>query len=203
MTNTACLNLKANLLPPLVLHHHHRRHHHHHRAGSGLTVECCRTCTPHKLSCQTSCLNCHSPSHRVLEQRKRRKLLFIQIPMYTEILQDIFLCMLSSYLNTNRVLVTKTFLNMENIHIGVFKTLTTHAVPSVSGVFPPTLQQAVTDPGAVCIYQFSMKLLFFLFLKHKHTDKWPRVSSDFLFVHVHSCSYSDMSIKNISKTDHK
>lgn len=92
---------------------------------------------------------------------------------------------------------------MENIHIGVFKTFTRHAVPSVSAVFSSTLQQAVTDPGAVGICQFSMKLLFFLLLKDKHTDKRPRVSSNILFVYVHSCSYSDKSITNISKRDHK
>lgn len=76
---------------------------------------------------------------------------------------------------------------MENIHIGVFKTFTRHAVPSVSAVFSSTLQQAVTDPGAVGICQFSMKLLFFLFLKDKHTNGLVSVpiSSLFMYIHVH------------------
>lgn len=54
--------------------------------------------------------------------------------------------------------------------MGPLRFLTTNAFLSVRTVFQPTLQYAVTDPGAVCICHFCMTL-FFLIKKRAGYEK--------------------------------
>lgn len=101
---------------------------------------------------------------------------------------------------TNRCAVT--MLTCQKASHRMVYIFTRDTAPSVRGVSPPTLQNAVADPGAVCVWHLSMTLLFIILFKSKHTENqllsnlsrwiWPN-NRDRTSCALHSLSYRDMA----------